>query len=83
MITDTKTQNLRVVLHQIWASLYIEYVVKNPLSPAEHTGGVGVANLLFESGLDSFVVCVGFFDLAGYLADSMTEYLFCILNRLH
>ena len=56
MITDTKTQNLRVVLHQIWASLYVEYVVKNPLSPVEHTGGIGVANLLFESGLESFIV---------------------------
>lgn len=56
MITDTKTNNLRVVLHQIWANLYVEFVVKNPLSPAEHSGGVGVANELFESGLESFMV---------------------------
>ena len=34
----------------------MEYVVKNPLSPVEHTGGIGVANLLFESGLESFIV---------------------------
>jgi hypothetical protein len=57
MITDTKTNNLRVVLHQIWANLYVEYVVKNPLSPVEHPGGVGVANELFEAGLEGFMVC--------------------------
>jgi len=57
MLTDVKTTNLRVVLHQIWATLYVEYVVKNPLSPIEHPGGVGVNNELFELGLDRFVVC--------------------------
>lgn len=56
MLTDTKTNNLRIVLHQIWANLYVEFVVKNPLSPVEHPGGVGVANELFELGLDSFIV---------------------------
>jgi len=56
MLTDVKTTNLRVVLHQIWATLYVEYVVKNPLSPVEHPGGVGVNNELFELGLDRFVV---------------------------
>lgn len=57
MLTDVKTNNLRVVLHQIWATLYVEYVVKNPLSPVEHPGGIGVNNELFELGLDRFVVC--------------------------
>lgn len=57
MVTDTKTNNLRVALHQIWANLFVEYVVKNPLSPIEHTGGVGVANELFEQALERFVVC--------------------------
>lgn len=57
MLTDTKTSdNLRVVLHQIWANLYVEYVVRNPLSPTEHPGGVGVNNELFEMGLDRFMV---------------------------
>ena len=56
MITDTRTNNLRIVLHQIWANLYVEFVVKNPLSPVEHPGGIGVANELFEMGLDSFIV---------------------------
>ncbi|OJD38815.1 sybindin-like family protein [Diplodia corticola] len=55
MLTDTKTNNLRIVLHQIWANLYVEFVVKNPLSPVEHPGGAGVANELFELGLDSFI----------------------------
>ncbi|KAF2756175.1 snare-like protein [Pseudovirgaria hyperparasitica] len=58
MLTDTKTNNLRVVLHQIWANLYVEFVVKNPLSPVEHPGGIGVANELFEMGLESFVSSV-------------------------
>jgi trafficking protein particle complex subunit 1 len=56
MLTDTKTNNLRVALHQIWANLYVEYVVKNPLSPVEHPGGVGVANELFEQSLQRFIV---------------------------
>jgi hypothetical protein len=30
-------------------------VVKNPLSPAEHHGGEGVKNELFELGLDQFI----------------------------
>jgi trafficking protein particle complex subunit 1 len=55
MVTDIKTNSLQLILHQIWATLYVEYVVKNPLSPVEHTGGVGVANELFETALDKFV----------------------------
>src|SRR5690606_661489 len=31
-------------------------VVKNPLSPVEHPGGVGVYNDMFETVLDQFVV---------------------------
>jgi hypothetical protein len=58
MITDTKTNNLQLVLHQIWATLYVEYVVKNPLSPVEHTGGVGVANELFEQALERFMATI-------------------------
>lgn len=56
MITDTKTNNLRIVLQQIWANLYVPFVVMNPLSPVEHKGGRGVANEAFEFGLESFVV---------------------------
>lgn len=32
-------------------------VVKNPLSPVEHSGGIGVNNELFEESLEQFVVC--------------------------
>ena len=77
MVSDTKTNNLRVVLHQIYISLYVEYgefgvlhhygnvgtshthnwpVVKNPLSPIEHPGGVGVNCEMFELGVEQFVV---------------------------
>lgn len=55
MVTDTKTNNLRIVLHQIYVSLYVEYVVKNPLSPIEHPGGIGVNCELFELGVEQFV----------------------------
>ncbi|KAF1953198.1 snare-like protein [Byssothecium circinans] len=58
MLTDTKQNNLRPYLHQIWANLYVEYVVKNPLAPVEHPGGIGVANELFERGLETFIVAV-------------------------
>lgn len=30
--------------------------MKNPLSPTEHPGGVGVYNELFEQSLEQFVV---------------------------
>ncbi|PSS10668.1 hypothetical protein M430DRAFT_108400 [Amorphotheca resinae ATCC 22711] len=55
MLTDTQTLNMRNVLHQIYVNLYVEFVVKNPLSPVEHPGGEGVANELFELALDQFV----------------------------
>lgn len=56
MLTDTRVGNMRTVLYQIWATLYVEYVVKSPLAPTEHPRGVGVANELFEGGLESFIV---------------------------
>lgn len=54
-------------LHVIcWREFFLTYlgiafadgchvVVKNPLSPAEHKGGEGVKNELFELGLDQFI----------------------------
>ena len=56
MLTDTRVGNMRTVLYQIWATLYVEYVVKSPLAPVEHPKGVGVGNELFEGGLESFIV---------------------------
>ena len=56
MLTDTRIASMRTVLYQIWANLYVEYVVKSPISPVEHAGGVGVANELFEGALESFIV---------------------------
>lgn len=63
LLTDTRVGNMRTVLYQIWATLYVEYVVKNPLAPIEHSKGVGVANELFEGGLEKFMVsyCFHFF----------------------
>ncbi|KAL4868516.1 hypothetical protein BDV12DRAFT_169592 [Aspergillus spectabilis] len=58
MLTDIKSPNMRVALQQIYINLYVEYVVKNPLSPVEHPGGVGVNNELFEQSLEQFVTRV-------------------------
>ncbi|KAK0389457.1 hypothetical protein NLU13_3032 [Sarocladium strictum] len=55
LLTDTGTLSMRNVLHQIYISLWVEYVVKNPLAPVEHKGGNGVKNELFELGLDQFI----------------------------
>jgi hypothetical protein len=51
LITDARTDNKRVVLHQIYVSLYVEFVVKNPLR--EIDGPVGVET--FHLALDQFV----------------------------
>jgi len=58
MLTDTKASSMRLALQQIYVNLYVEYVVKNPLSPVEHPGGVGVNNELFEESLEQFVTRV-------------------------
>ena len=58
MLTDTKQNNMRAYLHQIWANLWVEFVVKNPLAPVEHPGGIGVANEAFEKGLEAFLMTV-------------------------
>lgn len=56
MLTDTKSGSMRIALQQIYVNCYVEYVVKNPLSPVEHPGGIGVDNELFEASLEQFVV---------------------------
>ncbi|KAL3481842.1 Longin-like domain-containing protein [Aspergillus californicus] len=58
MLTDIKSPSMRVALQQIYINLYVEYVVKNPLSPVEHPGGLGVNNELFEQSLEQFVTRV-------------------------
>lgn len=74
MLTDTRVGNMRTVLHQIWATLYVEYVVKSPIVPIEHPKGTGVANELFDLGLETFIVrgtCDSLYDCA----DSKPELL--------
>ena len=58
MLTDIKSGSMRIALQQIYVNCYVEYVVKNPLSPVEHPGGLGVNNELFEASLGQFVVGV-------------------------
>ena len=56
MLTDIKSGSMRIALQQIYVNCYVEYVVKNPLSPVEHPAGLGVNNELFEASLGQFVV---------------------------
>ncbi|KAK5713046.1 Trafficking protein particle complex subunit BET5 [Elasticomyces elasticus] len=58
MLTSPQVGNMRTVLHQIWSTLFVEYVVKSPLAPTEHRGGKGVGNELFEGGLERFMEVV-------------------------
>ena len=51
MITDPKTDNKRVVLHQIYVSLDVEFVVKNPLRDLDSPVEVEK----FHLALDQFV----------------------------
>ncbi|RYP68355.1 hypothetical protein DL771_006741 [Monosporascus sp. 5C6A] len=55
LLTEPGALSMRNVLHQIYINLWVEYVVKNPLSPIEHKGGEGVRNEMFEMGLDKFI----------------------------
>ncbi|KAI0202271.1 Sybindin-like protein [Astrocystis sublimbata] len=55
LLTEPGAISMRNVLHQIYINLWVEYVVKNPLSPVEHKGGEGVRNEMFELGLDKFI----------------------------
>lgn len=45
-----------VLFYHGFALMQSTTVVKNPLSPVEHPGGVGVNNELFEESLEQFVV---------------------------
>lgn len=81
MLTDTRVGNMRTVLHQIWATLYVEFVVKSPLAPVEHKGGIGVANELFEGGLESFIVSPPFC-VRWYTLTIVLMYVYCAGNYI-
>ncbi|XP_018589292.1 trafficking protein particle complex subunit 1 [Scleropages formosus] len=57
MNTDLGVPNCRDILHQIYSTLYVEYVVKNPLCPL----GEPIQSELFSTRLDSFVRALPFF----------------------
>ncbi|CAG8444556.1 8269_t:CDS:2 [Diversispora eburnea] len=60
--TDIMVDSLRPVLRQIYTNFYVEYVVKNPLSPIEHPGGEGVNNEYFKVAVDKFVKTLSIYD---------------------
>lgn len=54
-LTDPGIETLSAALKRIYQTIYLDYVVKNPLSPVEHSGGEGVDNELFTMSLDAYV----------------------------
>ncbi|CAL1532697.1 unnamed protein product [Lymnaea stagnalis] len=51
MNTDLSVGNMKDVLHQIFSSLYVEYVVKNPLCELDKP----ITSELFKNKLDEYV----------------------------
>ncbi|KAJ1563573.1 Trafficking protein particle complex subunit 1, partial [Cladochytrium tenue] len=51
MTTDPASEGMRAVLQRIYADVYVEYVVKNPL--AKH--GAMIRNELFRTHLNALV----------------------------
>lgn len=56
MVTDTKTNNLRIVLHQIYVSLYVEYGVF-VISAHSEKGLMDQAELIVSSYQESALAC--------------------------
>ncbi|GAA6104152.1 trafficking protein particle complex subunit 1 [Tachysurus ichikawai] len=59
MNTDLGVSNCRDVLHQIYSTVYVECIVKNPLCDL---GGT-LQSELFSSRLDSFIRALPFFSV--------------------
>ncbi|KAI1374698.1 Sybindin-like family-domain-containing protein [Hypoxylon crocopeplum] len=75
LLTEPGALAMRNVLHQIYINLWVEYVVKNPLSPVEHKGGVGVRNEIGTWDIASGIWRKEFDELALYtLCSGQSEY---------
>ncbi|KAI4881794.1 hypothetical protein NFI96_019737 [Prochilodus magdalenae] len=59
MNTDLGVPNCRDILHQLYSTVYVEYIVKNPLCVLGET----LQSELFSSRLDSFVRALPFFSV--------------------
>ncbi|XP_057175944.1 trafficking protein particle complex subunit 1 isoform X1 [Triplophysa rosa] len=59
MNTDLGVPNCRDTLQQIYSTLYVEYIVKNPLCVL----GESLQSDLFNSKLDSFIRALPFFNI--------------------
>ncbi|KAM6949073.1 trafficking protein particle complex subunit 1 [Aplochiton taeniatus] len=57
MNTDLSVPNARDTLHQIYSTLYVEYIVKNPLCIL----GEPLQSELFNTRLDSFIRALPFY----------------------
>ncbi|XP_030043763.1 trafficking protein particle complex subunit 1 [Microcaecilia unicolor] len=57
MNTDLGVNNMRETLHQIYSSIFVEYVVKNPLCSLNQP----IQSELFHAKLDSFIRGLPFF----------------------
>ncbi|KAL6484098.1 hypothetical protein MHYP_G00089710 [Metynnis hypsauchen] len=59
MNTDLGVPNCRDILHQLYSTVYVEYIVKNPLCMLGET----LQSELFSSRLDSFIRALPFFSV--------------------
>jgi hypothetical protein len=49
--TDTSSTGVKELLHQIYAKIFVEYVVRNPM----WTPGTPITSTLFKTKLDEFI----------------------------
>lgn len=59
LLTDPSKPSMRDVLHEIYVNLFVEYVIKNALSPQEFSSAQPIDNELFNTGLDTFIKSLG------------------------
>lgn len=55
ILSDTKTMNLQDVLKYIYANIYVEHIVKNPLSPVDFKPGSKITNQRFIRLIDNYL----------------------------
>ncbi|AOW01501.1 Sybindin-like protein [Yarrowia lipolytica] len=55
LLTDPSRPSLRDALHDIYVNLFVEYVIKNALSPQEFSSTNPIDNDLFNNGVDTYI----------------------------
>ncbi|ODQ56779.1 hypothetical protein WICANDRAFT_81612 [Wickerhamomyces anomalus NRRL Y-366-8] len=55
ILSDPKTQHLQNVLKDIYSNIYVEHIVKNPLSPVDFKPGSKITNPRFIRLIDNYL----------------------------